>query len=313
VARLLSAAPLAIAVTPDPRRRPNGAGAFMWRAGARGEIRLRAFAHAPAGTPRLAEVRILPPRARQEEVRAFELAQLDASWHGASVYGGRPVRPVSSIEIPAATPVLLVPNRRGALAGDPAWAAVARTIDLGRLERVGLARANALAPGMPMPRVPPGGASLSGLALRMVIAEGDELSRRIAEAIAGMLDEAGATLQVLPTPQDRVAAVIAGGGWDLRIVQVIAPSADPLATLGAALAATGQEDGARTLAHPRVLFDPDLREAAAEHFPVDAHLLGRRREVLHHRADLRNVAFDPLGRLLLGDLSLERGPDGDVR
>jgi hypothetical protein len=126
-----------------------------------------------------------------------------------------------------------------------------------------------------------------------------------------MLDEAGATVQVIAVPPDRFAAAVTAGAWDLRVAQIIAPTPDPIAVLAAALAAIGQIDSARALAHPRALFDPQLAAAAAARFPIPALLLGRRREVIHHRADLRNLAFDALGRANLADLSLERGPDGE--
>lgn len=309
VARVLAAAPLAI-VAGDPGRRPVGTGAFAVKVGAP-ELRLRAFARAAEGCPYLDEVRVAPPRSRQEDVRAFELGQLDASWFGASLYGGQPVRPVASTELPPSTPVLLVPNRAGALRDAGTWGAIARAIDPGRVERVGLVRAAALDRGLPPPPLPQAGAIPAGLTLRLLVREGDDFERRLADAIGGMLDERRVTAQIVPAADDRYESAVTGGGWDLRIAQIVAPLPDPGALVAAALATTGRTAEARTLAASRALFDP--RAAAAAAARIDAVVLGRRREVLHHRADLRGIAFDGLGRLSLADLSLERGPDGDVR
>ena len=71
---------------------------------------------------------------------------------------------------------------------------------------------------------------------------------------------------------------------------------------GAALAASGQLDRARALV-PR-LGHPEVANRTARQ--LDAMVLGHERVVLHHRADVRRLSFDSLGRLSLADASFAR-------
>ena len=303
-ALVLSAAPLAIAVA-DGRRQPVGTGAFSVRSTPQ-ELVLRAFARAAEGAPYLAQIRVQAPRTREEELRAFELGQLDASWLGTSVYGGTPVRPARSTPTPATASVLLVPNRaRGPLQDAGLWGLVARAIDRRRLERVGLVASDTLAPALPPPEVPAARSAAQGRpSLRMPIPVGDGLAERLAEALAGVLDERGVALRVEPLALDRYQSAIGSGAWDLRVETVVGPLPGAGAITGAALAAVGQGTAAAALVRAGGLVD--AAQAASGARALAAIVLGRRRETLYHRADLAGVGFDPLGRLWLADMHYAR-------
>lgn len=306
VARILAAAPLAIVIG-DPARRAIGTGAFAARPAAdgTGELRLVAFASAPLAPPFLADVRVVSARAREDELRAFELGELDASWHGTSLYGGQPVRAAASSTLPNAFPVLLVPNRAaGPLLEDATWFALARAIDRRRLERVGLAASARLASGLPAPRTSAGRRPRERMRLRMAVPAGDPFAGRLAEALAGILDEAGFALAV-----ERVAPeALARGDADLRIETIAPPLPGPTPLAAAALAATGDDRAARALAAGDL---GDASAAAAAAQALRSVVLGHRRDVLYHRADLLGVRFDALGRLVLGDVALARTARGD--
>ncbi len=300
---VLAAAPLAIVVGGNVRGRPLGTGPFRGRLDGRGGVEMRIFRRAPDRPPWVNRVRFTPPRPREEEVRAFELGRLDGSWWSRSLYGGQPVRPVETATGTAAAPVLLVPNRARALRDDDAWGGVAGAIDRRRLERVGRVARRSLGPGLPSPSVPRGRAP-RGARLRMLVREDRPFERRIAEALAGMLDERGVTLQVERLSADRLVAVVARGDWDLRLAMVRPPLPGRGPLVGAALAAAGQTDRARTLATQ--LGDASVAAEAARQ--LDVLVLGHERLLLHHRADLRGIGFDGQGRLTLADASFARAP-----
>lgn len=303
VARVLAAAPLALATGRDPRRRPLGSGPFSARLAASGEVRLRAFRFAAEGAPYLDGIRVLPPRRREDALRAFELGHVDGSWHGESLYGGRPVRPVSSSSAPSVAPVLLVPNRsRGALRRRALWEAVASRVDRRRLERVGLRPSASLVPGLPPPRIGTAPRPATRQTLLLPVRDGDAFEEALAEALAGVLDEANVTLRVEALPPSRYGAVVASGRWDLRLATVVPPLPGPTPVVGAALATTGQLDLARSLA---VRLD-DATSGAAAAQRLEALVLGHRAPVLSHPASLQNVRFDALGRLELGELAMSR-------
>ncbi|MCZ7678676.1 MAG: hypothetical protein M5U28_07855 [Sandaracinaceae bacterium] len=131
------------------------------------------------------------------------------------------------------------------------------------------------------------------------------LEARLAEAIAGLLDERGARLAVERVPPERYEAAAARGDWDLRLAAVRAPLPGAGALVGAALAAAGQTDRAR-----RVVLALDDAEASAQAArTLGAMVLGHERVVLHHRADLLGVELDELGRLPLADVSFARAAE----
>jgi hypothetical protein len=303
VARVLAAAPLALATGRDPARRPLGTGPYSARFVAGGELRLAAFRFAAEGAPYIESIRITPVRSREESLRAFELGRIDGSWHGESLYGGRPVRPVASVRAAATAPVLLVPNRsRGALRDASLWGHVASRIDRRRLERVGLRASSTLGTGLPAAGLGSARRPSSRTSLRMIVRAGDPFEIGLAEALAGILDEASIALRVEALPASRYDAAVAAGGWDLRAVTVVPPLPGPTPLAGAALAAAGQLDRARSLAAR--LTDAEAGTAAAR--GLDALVLGHRTPVLSHPTTIHGVRFDPLGVLDLGEMYLDR-------
>lgn len=301
---ILAATPLAIVAGGDLRRRPLGTGPFTARLDGRGGGVLAIFRHAPEGAPWIDRVVITPPRPRDDEIRAFELGQLDASWQGRSLFGREPARPTATIEATLGTPWILVPNRARDLRDDAAWGGVVASIDRSRLARVGLVARRTLSQGLPAPRLPTA-APRAGLRLTMPVREDRPRELLAAEAIAGMLDERGIHLTVERMPPDRYERAIARSQWDLRIARVRPPLPGRGAMAGAALAAAGQLDRARTLV-PTLGAAEVANETAAS---LDAMVLGNERLVLHHRADLRQLRVDTLGRLSLADLSFARPPE----
>jgi ABC-type transport system substrate-binding protein len=301
VARVLSATTLAVVIA-----RGVGTGSFRARVSP-GEISLEAFRHAPEGAPYLNRIRIAAPAGRQAELRAFELGQLDASWYGASLYGGSPARAVASASPAPAVPVLLVPNRaRGPLRAADAWGAVARAIDRTRLARAGLRPSSRLAASLPEPAVPEGRRGTARMTLRMPVPDGDLLRARLAEALAGVLDEAGVALVVEPLDRERYDDAIARGSYDLRLASVLPPLPGRVALVAEALAVAGQEPLARELVRDTGLRDEAPAATAAAR--LDAIVLGHRQGTLHHRADLRGLRFER-GRLDLRRIHLARPPE----
>lgn len=298
---ILAASSMAIVAGGNLRRRPLGTGPYRARLDGRGGVDLRMHRGSPGGAPWVNRIQFRPPVARDDEIRAFELEQLDGSWQGRSLYGGTPTRPIQTTTSPGSTPVILVPNRARALASDGAWGAVANAVDRRRFERLGLVARDSLSRTLPAPTLPRA-SGRTGMRLRLPVRTNRPNERRIAEALAGMLDERGIRLEVSPVPDDLYANVVRDGAWDLRIafVRPPLPGVGPLA--GEALAAAGQLDRARALATTL-----SRREVATEVArELGAVVLGHERVVLHHRADLTHLTFDHLGRLTLADLSFAR-------
>jgi len=298
---LLAATPLAIVIGGNLRSRPLGTGPFFARLDGRGGVRLSIFRHAADRAPWLNGVVFTPPQARDEEIRALELGRVDAAWRGSSLYGGAPVRPVTTTRATATTPWILVPNRARTLRDGAAWGGVIASIDRGRLARVGLVPRRILAPGLPAPQLPTGSAP-PGTSLRMVVREHRELELRVAESIAGMLDEHGIRLQVERVSAARYPAEVSRGQWDLRLASVRPPLPGRGPMVGAALASAGQLDRARAFAAQ--MWQPEVANQSARE--LDVMVLGHERVELHHRADLRGLRVDSLGRLTLADASFAR-------
>src|SRR5690606_27435718 len=129
-----------------------------------------------------------------------------------------------------------------------------------------------LAAGLPAPTLPSGTAR-RGLTLRMPVRTSHSTETRIAEALAGVLDEHGVRLEVERLGDERYDAAITRGDWDLRLAIVHPPLPGVAALAGAALAAAGQIDRARQLA-PR-LGDPAVAREVAQ--DLGAMVLGDER------------------------------------
>ncbi len=304
--QVLAASSLAI-LAGGSLQRPLGTGSFRASFDGRGAVELNTFRHAPDGPPWLNRVRFVAPQARDDEVRAFELGQLDGSWWAQSLYGGTPVRPAASANASMGACVLLVPNRARTLRDDGLWGAVAASIDRQRLERVGLVSQRSVGANLPAPELPPAARIPSGQRLRVIVRSSHALEVRLAEALVGLLDERGARVAVERVLPERYDSVVARGDWDLRFALVRAPLPGRGALVGAALAQAGQIDQARRLA--LVLDDNDAAAAAARAMHV--MVLGNERITLHHRADLLGVTFDLRGRLPLADFSFVRATSAE--
>jgi MarR-like DNA-binding transcriptional regulator SgrR of sgrS sRNA len=302
VEAILAAAPLSIVVGGDLAQAPLGTGPYRARLDRHGGVELAHFRNAPDGPPWLNRVRFVAPTSREDEVRAFELGRIDGSWWARSLYGGQPLRPLDTATASTTAPVLLVPNRARALRSEGAWGAVASLVDRARLERVGLAPETSLGAGLPPPEAPRAAAISGNLRLRMLVRAEHALEGRIAEALAGLLDERGVRLSVERASSSAYDAAVSRGDWDLRLAIVRAPFPGQGGLVGAALAAAGQLDRARRIA--LALDDRDANAAAAR--SLGSVVLGHERVVLHHRADIVGARFDELGRLPLADLSMAR-------
>jgi hypothetical protein len=168
----LSAAPLAIVAQ---QAVPRGTGPFVVDVQPNGHLRLRGVRFAPRGAPYLREVQVVAARSSSDELRAFELGELHASFaagrDGAFVRAGR------------YAPVLLIPNRAGgALASAAVRAAVEGALDRPRLERVGMALGARLAPNLPAWQHQGAGTARASGPLRILVAAEDPFERRVADA-----------------------------------------------------------------------------------------------------------------------------------
>ena len=285
-------------------RRPIGTGPFHARLDGRGGVELNIFRRAPDAPSWLNRVRFAAPVARDEEIRAFELGRIDGSWWGRSLYGGEPVRPAATATAPATAPILLVPNRARALRAGALWGGLAAIVDRRRLERVGLTASATLAPALPAPSLPAPAPLPRGTRLRMLARAAHPLEVRLAEALAGILDEHGVQLEVERVESARYDAAVARGHWDLRLALVRPPLPGEGALVASALAAGDQLDRARRLA----LDDTAAVTAGARE--LGAMVLGHERVVLHHRADVIGLTLDASGRVPLADLSFARVNQG---
>ncbi len=301
---LLAATPFRVVVGGSLRRRPLGTGPFRARVDGEGGVDLGIFRFAVDRAPWMNRVRFVPPRPRDAELRAFELGELDGSWQGRSLYGREPTRPITTAAANVSTPWLLVPNRARVLRDDGAWGAVARGVDRRRLERAGLVPRRTLSGALPEPTLPGAGATRD-LSLRLLVHDGRPLEGRIAEALAGTLDERGVRVSVERLSEARYDAEVLRGRWDLRLAVVRPPLPGRGPMVGAAFAAAGQIDRARELTAS--LADPDAATAAAR--DLGCVVLGHQRVSLHHRADLVGLRIDELGRLDLPAIARARRPE----
>lgn len=293
VARRLAALPLAIVLG-----RGTGTGPFRPRMRG-GALRLYQFRAAARGAPHLREVWVEPPRPREEELRAFELGELDGSWRGASLYG-QARRPVEELALPAETPVLLaVRQDRPALR--QSGAALAQAIDRRRLARAGLVPAASLAEGMPAPRLE--GTRPPAAPVVLLVRADDQLQESLAGALAARFDELGWRLAAQRVPAERYDAVVERSGWDLRFVQAPPMLPGSAGLVASAFAALGDDEGAARVLQD-ALEEPDGAGRHAE--TLGALVLGHRRAVLHHRPGLGALSVDPLGRIRLGAVFLPR-------
>lgn len=289
--RRLAAAPLAIDLG-------RGVGTGPYRATLRaGVLELRSFRTAARGAAFVDVIRFDPPRARDEEIRAFELRQLDAAWQGAALYG-RPDATVREHALAASTAVLLVPNR--ALMASSAT--LDRALDRRRFARVGLRPTDRLAEGLPPPSLT--GARALPTTLRLVIRADDAFEAALGAALAARFDELRIRLTITPSAADRFERDRASADLAFAYVVPVLPGSDALVAAASFASTHDPNVAARALDAP-----PELvaREAAA----LPALVLGHLARTLHHRDTLRGVGHDVLGRLRLERLHLPRNPSAN--
>ncbi|MBO6933845.1 MAG: hypothetical protein JJ863_02680 [Deltaproteobacteria bacterium] len=271
------------------------------------ELRLFQFRSALRGAPYLRDWRFLPPRPRDDDLRALVLGEADGSFSGDSLHGRRPERATAPHPFPEIAPVLLVPNPHRV---SDQWRALVGALRRDRLARVGFRPSDTLAGGLPSPQVGPPRRALSG-ELTLLVREGDRLGEELGRALAALVDEQGARLRIESVPVDRWADAIHRGRWHLRVAEVPPPLpvAHPLARvalLAAAHAATGDQTRARAVWTAGVAGTLDEAGEQRSALALGAAVLGRRRLELHLDQEVRDVRFDAAGRLRLGDAHLPR-------
>ncbi len=295
--RRLLAAPAAAIVAPGSRRdRPLGTGPFRAEGVGANGATLRAHAACFTGPPFLERVQAMAPRARNDEVRAFEVGQLSMSFHAPSVYGGTPRGGSRRHGGAAVHVVALLPGASSRLLADPdARRAVALAVDRARLTRFSVTPVGVL-PARPLPRdLGTARAAIGRAAARLGIAgrpqislsrdEGDVIAASVAEVVVASLDEIGVDVRVVRRAADA----------DLRLVILLPAAPDPAGIVAAVLGASGEAGRAAAL-----LARGDLRAAEREGTGLaerrSAIVLGLRAPVLHARASLAGLRFGPLGR-----------------
>lgn len=288
LAHRLSATPLGIVAQQSV---PRGSGPFVVDVQPNGHLRLRGVRFAPRGAPYLREVQVVAARSSGDELRAFELGELHASFATG--------RGASYVRAGRYAPVLLIPNRAGgALASAAVRAAVEGALDRARLERVGVVPGASLAPNLPAWQHTGAATARASGPLRILVAADDPFERRVADALAAQLDPRGFRVEVVSVNSRReLAERVRGGVWDLRLATLLTPLATDRALTAAAFAATGQLERARELAERGLRTGGDPRSA-----DVAAWVLGGREHGVQHRATLLGVGFDALGRLRLDSL-----------
>jgi hypothetical protein len=302
VRRLLAAAAAAIVAPASRRDRPVGTGPFRAEGVGASGATLRAHAAHFAGPPFLERVLVTAPRARNDEVRAFEVGQLSMSFHAPSVYGGTPRGGSRRHGAAAVHLVALLPNASSLLLGDPdARRAIALAVDRARLTRLSMTPVGIL-PARPLARdLGAARAAISRAAARLGVGvmhprphvslshdEGDVIAASVAEVVVASLDEIGVDVRLVR----RAGAAQA----DLRLAILLPAAPDPPGIVAALLGASGETGRAAAL-----LARGDLRAAEREgvllHERGTAIVLGLRAPALHARATLLGLRFDPLGRL----------------
>lgn len=293
----LAAWPLAVAGPSAATGIRGGVGAFMTR-GTDGGTLVR-NPRCPTGGAFLERIELAPPRPRNDELRAFTTAALDASWWGNSLY--EVSRPAEAVRGPASVVVGMVPTLNGPLAS----AAAARTLEQSLAALCAGEGAILTAPGLTSaPDVAPDLVALvrtlNHRGLRVAREASDGLLSAVAERVVALLDAAGIAV-MLVNPDEACDAA-------LRAVAPLAADASvALASfMAAAAAAGGDEAGASAIV--RSAGAARTQTAASVWGRSTVAVLGRAAPVLHVRADVRDARFDGAGRLQLADAWLARSP-----
>jgi len=306
-AAILASSRLAIVGGPDRDLRPVGTGPFRARLSPDGSVRLTEYRLAARGAPYLARVDIGAPRSRDAALRAFELGELDVSFFGASLYGGRPRRAIRRT-FGSRSMVLLLANRvSGPLRDDGLWGVVGRTIDRGRLARAGIAGAtDRLRSDLPAPPLPAASRPAAGPpTLRLLVLEGDHQEERLAEVLSALLDEAGVPVRIIEAPSSRYRSLVGGRAWDLRLGAALPAIGRRGGLVGAALAEAGQIDLAKDLVLSGGLFRPEVAGRYMNRF--SGLVLGTRVESVYYSAELSGLGIADGYAMSFEDIARPRG------
>jgi peptide/nickel transport system substrate-binding protein len=321
----LLAAPAA-SITPGgaaPGERPVGSGPFVVAAVDERARELRLVAHGAhlAGRPHLDALVLRWYEAADLEPRAYEAGAIDLSGRGAVAFAGHVPKHPTEVATSPATILSYVGfgRARPLLADRDVRRALSRAIGRDGLARLG--RGEAIAPTtLPIP-VALGGrvdaspadaaggraalalartrlGALAGVRLEVLVDRSRPDDRELGEKIVAALFRLGLDGALVELGPGEHARRIASGTCDLYVGQLALPTNDPGAAWAAAFAAGADGWAAGALA--RAPLDPAAASAAfTERLPI-VPLLHRAARV-HHRADLRGVELDLLGRVELAD------------
>ena len=264
-----------------------------------------------AGPPYLDQITLLGAAERDDHIRRFQLGRADASLVGDSVYGERsPVRGGHLSSGPrTGTAYLLFNGQQGPTKDRNIRETINQAIDRRRWASKGLEPAH----------LPGGGPQRSGRTRRspaqrrtplvLLVHRDDVTGRQLAPLIQRDLTNWGQAVQIAVVNQATERRRLRTGTWDLRLVTVSPISPQPVLQLGQLLALSGLQseafellrrwpaEGEAALARGRQVLENNLPLVPLAH----------RRPQIHHRQELRGLAFDRLGRLALADLWLHRG------
>jgi MarR-like DNA-binding transcriptional regulator SgrR of sgrS sRNA len=325
---VLLAAP-ATSVTPGgraPTSKAIGSGPFAVVAvdGPAGEMRLAAFAGHFAGRPYLDRVTLRWFQTADDEARGYERGALDLSLRGAVAFAGhQPKRATRAIASP---PTLLVylgfgkhtyASRalrralglaigRDAMRGDRAVPTTSPLpVELG-------GEPGTTAADLPQARVAlAGDAALAGRRFDVIVDRSRPDDRAIGEKVVAALYRLGLASTLVELTPAQMAERVRDQTYDIRVDNLALPTRDAGAAWAAAFAAGDDDWAARKLA-TGPLDGLAVRAAFAERLPI-VPLVHRALRV-HHRADLRRVELDALGRIGLADAYFAAAPaDGGAR
>ncbi len=331
------------AITPRgaaPRpRAPIGSGPFRLLAIDRGKrtIALRAFDGHFAGRPYLDELQLRWFADPDDEPRLYETGGAQLSLRGATAFAGHQPKYASGELESAATILVYVGFGRahpGVLGNAEFRAALNQAvgrggfatigsgeravpvldpvpIELGGVEAVGVAKTGDLdgaraalgRAGKAVPALAAG--ALATLRLEILVDETRPDDREVGERVVRALDKLGITATLTALDALALAARRDRGDFDLYVGQL------PMASTGAGVAwaqafAAGGDDWARSRLARGALDPAQARAQFAKAWPVVPLYFRALR--IHHRTDVRGLAFDGTARLGLADAFLFGAP-----
>jgi peptide/nickel transport system substrate-binding protein len=315
-----------LSVTPlgrPPGKAPVGSGPFKLRKLEARRVELDAFAEHFAGRPYLDALVLRWFEDADEEARAYEAGEADASLHGAVAFAGHePKYPTVAQEGPATVLSFL-----GFGAAHP----VTRDVQFRRGVSLALGRAALRHVGSGEKVLPSdspvspdlGGAALAetaanltaaraaltgarGLPLELLVDRTRPDDLDVAARVVAALDQAGVTVAFTPLGPAELARRVAAGQCDLWLGQLVPPAPTALAALAAAFDAGGDDWLATHLAQSPLNANEVLGLFLVR-MPIVP--LAHRALRVQHKKALRGLAFGPLGLPTWADAYLWTGPD----